>query len=63
LERVGCLLADRRDGLERLNQDLTHRAWVVRIVPNRAAGERLMMALPMEQSEEWVSGRHYLKLK
>lgn len=49
-------------GLERLNQDLKRRTRVVRIFPNRAAAERLVTALAMEQSEEWVSGRRYLTM-
>jgi transposase-like protein len=50
------------NGLERLNQELTRRTRVVRIFPNRAAVERLVTALALEQSEEWVSGRRYLAM-
>jgi len=50
------------NGLERLNQELKRRTRVVRIFPNRAAVERLVTALAMEQSEEWVSGRRYLNM-
>ena len=50
------------NGLERLNQELKRRTRVVRIFPNRAAVERLVTALAMEQSEEWVSGRRYLDM-
>jgi len=50
------------NGLERLNQELKRRTRVVRIFPNRAALERLVTALAMEQSEEWVSGRRYLDM-
>jgi transposase-like protein len=50
------------NGLERLNQELKRRTRVVRIFPNRAAVERLVTALAMEQSEEWVSGRCYLNM-
>lgn len=50
------------NGLERLNQELKRRTRVVRIFPNRAAVERLVTALVMEQSEEWVSGRRYLNM-
>jgi putative transposase len=35
---------------------------VVRIFPNRDAVQRLVTALAMEQSEEWVSGRRYLDM-
>ena len=50
------------NGLERLNQELKRRTRVVRIFPNRAAVERLVTALALEQSEEWISGRRYLDM-
>ena len=50
------------NGMERLNQELKRRTRVVRIFPNRAALLRLVTALAMEQSEEWVSGRRYLTI-
>jgi hypothetical protein len=36
---------------------------VVRIFPNRGACLRLVTALAIEQSEEWLSGRRYLDLR
>ena len=51
------------NGLERLNQELKRRTRVVRIFPNRTALLRLVTALVMEQSEEWVSGRRYLDME
>jgi transposase-like protein len=51
------------NGLERLNQELKRRTRVVRIFPNREAVKRLVTALAMEQSEEWVSGRCYLDME
>ena len=51
------------NGLERFNQELKRRTRVVRIFPNRAAVLRLVTALAMEQSEEWVSGRRYLDME
>ena len=48
--------------IERLNQELKRRTRVVRIFPSRAACLRLVTALAMEQSEEWVSGRRYLDM-
>jgi putative transposase len=51
------------NGLERLNQELKRRTRVVRIFPNRAALLRLVTAVAMEQSEEWVSGRRYLDME
>lgn len=51
------------NGLERFHQELKRRTRVVRIFPNRAALLRLVTALAMEQSEEWISGRRYLTLE
>lgn len=51
------------NGLERFNQELKRRTRVVRIFPNRAALLRLVTALAVEQSEEWVSGRRYLDME
>jgi transposase-like protein len=51
------------NGLERLNQELKRRTRVVRIFPNREAVRRLVTALAMEQSEEWISGRRYLNME
>jgi transposase-like protein len=51
------------NGLERFNQELKRRTRVVRIFPNRASLLRLVTALAMEQSEEWVSGRRYLTME
>ena len=43
-------------GLERLNQEIKRRTRVVRIFPNSQACLRLVSALAVEQSEEWVTG-------
>jgi putative transposase len=51
------------NGLERLNQEIKRRTTVVRIFPNREACLRLVTALAMEQSEEWVTGRRYLDVE
>jgi len=50
------------NGLERFNQERKRRTRVIRIFPNRAAVERLVTALAIEQSEEWGSGRRYLDM-
>jgi putative transposase len=50
------------NGLERLNQEIKRRSRVVRIFPNREACLRLVTALAVEQSEEWVTGRRYLDI-
>ena len=44
------------NGLERLNQEIKRRARVVRIFLNRQACLRLVTALAVEQSEEWITG-------
>jgi putative transposase len=51
------------NGLERLNQEIKRRSRVVRIFPNREACLRLVAALAIEQSEEWVTGRRYLDMR
>lgn len=48
------------NGMERLSQELKRRTRVVRIFPNREACLRLVTAMAMEQSDEWISGRRYL---
>ena len=48
------------NGMERLSQELKRRTRVVRIFPNRESCLRLVSALAMEQSDEWISGRRYL---
>jgi len=48
------------NGLERLHEEIKRRTRVVRIFPNPEACLRLVTALCVEQSEEWVSGRRYL---
>ncbi len=51
------------NGQERLNQEIKRRTRVVRIFPNREACLRLVTALAVEQSEEWVTGRRYLDME
>ena len=51
------------NGLERLNQGIKRRTRVVRIFPNREACLRLVSALAVEQSEEWVTSRRYLDMQ
>ena len=50
------------NGLERLHEEIKRRTRVVRIFPNPAACLRLVTALCVEQSEEWLSGRRYLDI-
>jgi transposase-like protein len=51
------------NGLERFNQEIKRRTRVVRIFPNRGACLRLVTALAVEQSEEWLTGRRYLDMR
>jgi putative transposase len=51
------------NGLERLSQEIKRRTRVVRIFPNREACLRLVTALAVEFSEEWVTGRRYLDMR
>jgi len=51
------------NGLERFNQEIKRRTNVVRIFPNREACLRLVTALAVEQSEEWLTGRRYLNME
>jgi putative transposase len=48
------------NGLERVNKELKRRTRVVGIFPNEAACLRLVSALAMEISEEWLAGKAYL---
>lgn len=50
------------NGLERLNQEIKRRTWIIRIFPNRNSAHRLIGALCMEQAEEWTTGRQYLEM-
>ena len=50
------------NGLERLSQEIKRRSRVVRIFPNERSCQRLVTALAVEQSEEWITGRRYLDM-
>jgi len=50
------------NGLERFNQEIKRRTRIIRIFPNRNSALRLIGALCMEQSEEWLTGRQYLDM-
>ncbi len=51
------------NGLERLNQEIKRRTRVVRIFPNGESCLRLVSALAVEHSEEWLTGRRYLDMR
>jgi transposase-like protein len=46
--------------LERLNRDIRRRTKKVGVFPNVSSCERLISAILMEQSEEWLTGRRYI---
>ena len=48
--------------LERLNQEIKRRTLVVRIFPNEASALRLILALAVEQHEEWIEQHRYLNM-
>jgi len=50
------------NSLERFNQEIKRRTSVIRIFPNRESALRLIGALCMEQSEEWLTGKQYLNM-
>lgn len=49
--------------LERFNEELRRRTRVIRIFPNPNAALRLISALAIEQTEEWLTGRRYLNME
>ena len=51
------------NSLERLNQEIKRRTRVIRIFPNAESCLRLISALCIEQSEEWLTGKIYLDMK
>ena len=51
------------NGVERLNKEIRRRTRVASIFPNVAACLRLVTAIVMETSEEWETGRIYLKIE
>jgi transposase-like protein len=50
------------NALERLNKEIRRRDQVIEVFPNEASAMRLVCALCMETSEEWLSGREYLDM-
>ncbi len=49
--------------LERLHEEINRRARVARLFPNEASLLRLVSAIEMEISEDWVAGKRYLNMK
>jgi transposase-like protein len=50
------------NGLERLNREVRRRSRVAVLFPNEASCLRLVTAIVMEISEEWETGRTYMRL-
>jgi transposase-like protein len=48
--------------LERLNKEIKRRTSVATLFPNEASLLRLVSAVLMETSEEWESGKVYLRM-
>ena len=48
--------------LERLNKEILRRTRVATLFPNTASCLRLITAVVMETSEDWVTGKAYLKM-
>lgn len=51
------------NGLERLNREILRRTKVVSIFPNEASCLRLISAILVETSDEWESGKIYLRIE
>jgi transposase-like protein len=50
------------NALERVNQEIKRRTRVVRIFPNEESCLRLVSALCVETSEEWMTNRRFLDM-
>ena len=50
------------NGLERVNREIKRRTRVATLFPNEAACLRLVTAIAMEISEEWLTGRIYIRV-
>ena len=51
------------NGVERLTREIRRRSRVAVLFPNEASCLRLVTAVLMEISEEWQTGRNYLRLE
>ncbi|HEX8034420.1 MAG TPA: transposase [Ktedonobacterales bacterium] len=50
------------NSIERLNEEVRRRKRVIRIFPNRESAARLLLALLMEQDEQWSTGKRYFDM-
>ncbi len=48
--------------LERLHEEIKRRTRVARLFPNEASLLRLVSAVEMELSEDWIAGKKYLDM-
>ena len=49
--------------LERLHEEINRRTRVARLFPNETSLLRLVSAIEMEISEDWIAGKRYLNMK
>ena len=50
------------NSLERLHEEINRRTRVARLFPNEASLLRLVSAIEMEISEDWIAGKRYLNM-
>ena len=48
--------------VERLHEEINRRTRVARLFPNEASLLRLVSAIEMENSEDWIAGKRYLNM-
>ncbi len=48
--------------MERLHEEIKRRTRVARLFPNEASLLRLVSAIEMEISEDWIAGKRYLDM-
>jgi len=51
------------NSVERLHEEINRRTRVARLFPNEASLLRLVSAIEMEISEDWVAGKRYLNME
>ncbi len=49
--------------LERVNKEIKRRTRVATLFPNEASLLRLAIAVPVEITEEWETGKRYLNME
>lgn len=51
------------NSLEHFNEEVRRRTRVIRIFPNPDSALRLISALAIERTEEWLTGKRYLNME